>query len=202
MAPIAGPSADLQGRLEVWAPLLKGGKTDDLVRQLTELGATSIVCFEATRSVARLAPAKVAGRVARWETIAQEATRQCGRVEVPTVAHCPQLPDDGPGVYLWEDGGASASEVLGGWGTVPLRILVGPEGGLDTVDAAALDAAGWTPASLGPRVLRAETAVVAAASASAAALSGTERSWPLCWSAASSVAVRNTAPRRSHRSKW
>ena len=164
LAPVARPSADAVGRLEVWVPLLKGGKTDDLVRQLTELGAAQITCFTATRSVARLEPAKAARRIGRWETIATEATRQCGRVHVPAIAFSSELPGAPEGVFFWEEEGETAASlmsrvVVDG----ALRVLIGPEGGLDEVDVSALRAAGWRAASLGPRVLRAETAVVTAA---------------------------------------
>lgn len=166
-----GASADPAAHLEVWLPLLKGGKTDDLVRQLTELGAAQIVCFVATRSVARLVPLKVPKRLARWETIATEATRQCGRVSVPTIRFVSGLPTAGPGVYLWEEGGEPAHVALlaaGAGGT--LRVLTGPEGGLDPADATALDACGWVAASLGSRILRAETASIAAATLALTAL--------------------------------
>jgi len=168
---VTGPSADPAGRLEVWVPLLKGGKTDDLVRQLTELGVAHITCFTSTRSVARLEPPKRAKRVARWETIAAEATRQCGRVEVPGVCFSAGLPEAGPGVYLWEEGDAPAHAAFSGAvAEGVLRVLTGPEGGLAAADAAALAAVGWTPASLGARILRAETAVVAAATLGLVAL--------------------------------
>jgi len=156
-------------RLEVWLPLLKGGKTDDLVRQLTELGAARVVPFVSSRSVARV-PAespKATRKLARWRDIAAEATRQCGRGDTPEVAAPGGLPEVGPGVVFWEDGGSSPRAALGA--TVnehaepPLRILTGPEGGLSEAEVRALQALGWRVASLGPRVLRAETAVVAAA---------------------------------------
>ncbi len=75
-----------------------------------------------------------------------------------------ELPTAGPGVFLWEGGGGPARDVLGAAvAGSRLSVLVGPEGGLDASEAAALEVAGWSPASLGPRILRAETAVIAAA---------------------------------------
>ncbi len=156
-------------RLEVWLPLLKGGRTDDLVRQLTELGAGRVVPFVSSRSVARL-PAegpKTARRVARWRDIATEATRQCGRGDVMEVASPAGLPAVGPGVVFWEGGGGAPREALrearSAAPAEPLRVLTGPEGGLTEAEVRALEARGWRVASLGARVLRAETAVVAAA---------------------------------------
>jgi 16S rRNA (uracil1498-N3)-methyltransferase len=165
------PSANPVGHLEVWVPLLKGGRTDDLVRQLTELGAGSLRCYVASRSVARLEPSKIDKRVGRWQTIAAEATRQCGRTDVPIVSFSRSLPERGPGVYFWEEGGAPAatalSEGVQGGG---VSLLIGPEGGLDRTEASHLDEVGWVAASLGARVLRAETAVVAAATLGLVAL--------------------------------
>lgn len=162
--PVAAPAV---AALEVWLPLLKGGRTDDLVRQLTELGARRIVPFAGSRSVVRLRGQRLAERAQRWRRIAAEATRQCGRTDVPEVAPAPGLPDEGPGVFFWE--GASAEELardvlcsaFGEGGTA--RVLVGPEGGLDLTEVVHLQQAGWRAAWLGSRVLRAETAVVVAA---------------------------------------
>ena len=70
------PSSDPAGRLEMWVPLLKGGKTDDLVRQLTELGVAAVTCYVSSRSVARLDPGKVerarswkVGKGRSWEVV-------------------------------------------------------------------------------------------------------------------------------------
>ena len=165
------PSANPDGRLEVWVPLLKGGKTDDLVRQLTELGASAIRCYVASRSVARLEASKVEKRVTRWQTIASEATRQCGRTDVPMVGFSPGLPASGSGVYLWEAEGAPAATALSeACGDGSLTLLIGPEGGLSKADADHLEALGWKSASLGARILRAETAVIAGATLSLVAL--------------------------------
>jgi 16S rRNA (uracil1498-N3)-methyltransferase len=165
------PSANPEGRLEVWVPLLKGGKTDDLIRQLTELGASVLSCYVASRSVARLEPSKIDKRVARWQTIAEEATRQCGRTDVPIVSFSKGLPVHGPGVYLWEADGAPAAAALSrGAQDGGLRLLIGPEGGLDRSDAEHLDEIGWSAASLGARVLRAETAVLVGATLGLVAL--------------------------------
>jgi 16S rRNA (uracil1498-N3)-methyltransferase len=154
--------ADPTRELEVWLPLLKGGRTDDLVRQLTELGTTRVVPWVGARSVVRPRDARAAKQLARWRRIAEEATRQCGRADVPEIADIAPLPNAGPGVFFWEGGGTPVSELLTRPDVDGSRLLVGPEGGLTDGEAATLTAAGWTAASLGARVLRAETAVVAA----------------------------------------
>ncbi len=161
-----GPDANPQGALEMALPLLKGGRTDDLIRQLTELGATSILVYTSQRSVARLESARADKKLARWRTIAEEATRQCGRTDTPTVGFHLGLPPGGPHhVFLWEEAptGPRAREVMSSLvGQGALTVLVGPEGGLAPEEASLLRERGWAQASLGARVLRAETAAVTA----------------------------------------
>jgi 16S rRNA (uracil1498-N3)-methyltransferase len=161
-----GPDANPQGTLEVALPLLKGGRTDDLVRQLTELGATTILIYTSQRSVARLEVDRAEKKLTRWRTIAQEATRQCGRTDTPAVSVHGGLPPGGPHhVFLWEEAPAepSAREAMSACASSgTLTVLVGPEGGLSPEEAHTLREDGWSQASLGARILRAETAVVAA----------------------------------------
>ena len=171
LAVIDGPSADTESVLEVWLPILKGGKTDDLVRQLTELGVRAIIVYGARRAVVRLQPDKLSKRLIRWSTIAAEATRQCGRLSVPEVRLEPELPMKSIGFFFWEHAKTPAAEALHGHdGRHPLRLLIGPEGGLDTIEAEYLEGIGWRAMSLGPRILRAETAVVVGATLGLAAL--------------------------------
>lgn len=162
-----GPDANPEGTLEVTMALLKGGKTDDLIRQLTELGASSIVVYTSQRCVARLDPARAQKKLARWRTIAEESTRQCDRTDTPTVGFHEGLPPGGDHhVFLWEEAPlepcareAMVQAAEGG----RLTLLIGPEGGLEPTEASELVSRGWRQSSLGPRVMRAETAVVAAA---------------------------------------
>ena len=101
--------------LEVWLPLLKGGRSDDLVRQLTELGATRIVPYASRFAVVRLDAARARDRHARMQAIAREAGNQCGRTLLPEVMMpVDGLPSIGPDAFLWEGGGAAAREVLAG----------------------------------------------------------------------------------------
>lgn len=152
------PTANPRRPLEVWVPLLKGGKAEDLVRPLVELGATAIVPFSCKRSVVRLDDKRALERQRRMQAIADEACQQCGRTDRPEVlAYVDHLPKTGPGVFLWEEGGgASVDAGLAEAG----RVLSGPEGGLDPSEAEHLVGLGWRPMWLGHRILRAETAVL------------------------------------------
>jgi len=158
----AAPDRNPSVALEVWVPLLKGGRTDDLVRQLTELGVTRIAPYASRHAVVKLEAGKVADKHERMRAIVREAGNQCGRTLLPEVLApiigIPTISPAGPAAFLWEGGGAPAREVLG---QPPAHILIGPEGGLAPEEAEALVKRGWRATTLGARILRAETAVVA-----------------------------------------
>lgn len=161
--------ADPAVTLEVWVPLLKGGKSDEVVRQLVELGVSRVVPFQSAHAIVRLDGKKAAQRQARWQEIADLATQQCARVRPVEVAAVAPLPDRGPaGVFFWEEPGPLARDVLAD--APPGRILFGPEGGLAAREVAALRALGWRSAWLGPRILKADTATVAGATLALSAL--------------------------------
>lgn len=154
---------DPAAELEIWLPLLKGGRADDLVRQLTELGVARIVPWTGRRSVARADAGKAGQKLARWRSIAREACQQCGRTWAPEILEPAGLPEVGPGVFFYEGGGVDARAALSEAVTQGrLRVLTGPEGGLDPVEVAALESLGWRAAHLGPRILRADTAILCA----------------------------------------
>ncbi|ACL63627.1 protein of unknown function DUF558 [Anaeromyxobacter dehalogenans 2CP-1] len=157
------------GGAPVWllVALAKGEKIDLVVQKATELGAARIAPFAAERSVVRLEPEKGEARAARWRRIAEEAARQCGRADVPEVrapaplgAALAEVPA-GFGAFVFHPGGAALSEAApspaGGYAAV-----VGPEGGLTDAEREACARAGARDTSLGPRVLRAETAAIVA----------------------------------------
>jgi len=154
--------ANPKAPLEVFLPILKGGRSDGLIRQLTELGATRLVPMVWERGQVRPNAEKGAKMRSRWLRISDEAGRQCERTDrVEVAAHQTTLPE-GPGVFLCAREGLSPSEAWAAHSGAELRLAVGPEGGFSPAEVTALTAQGWTPLYLGPRVLRAETAVVAA----------------------------------------
>lgn len=143
-------------------------RMDWLVEKATELGAASIQPVAAARSVLKLAGERAAKRQAHWQAIAVAACEQCGRNRVPPVAAPLPLADwlrrpsaEGARLLLSLQGGARPlQEAAGHAGAV--WVLHGPEGGLSAQEEDAALAQGFAPASLGARVLRAETASVAA----------------------------------------
>jgi len=143
----------------------KGARMDLLVQKTCELGVARIVPVTTERSVVRPEP----GRSLRWEKIAREAARQCGRADVPTVSApttlaaafaAPELPPCR--LVLWEQQrGRPLRAALGA--PAPTVVLVGPEGGFSPAEIAAAETAGFVPVALGPRILRVETAAIVAA---------------------------------------
>lgn len=156
-------------RITLLVGLLKHDKMDWVVQKATELGVAGIVPVACARAVVRLEGERAASRAQRWQKIASEATRQCGGARVPVVAEVQPLaaalatPAD-LRVLFWEDpraGGARAA-LRGGTVVSSVAALIGPEGGFTEAEAAAAQAAGYVPVGLGPRILRAETAALAA----------------------------------------
>lgn len=160
-------------RLIVAQAYLKDRKMDRLLRRLCELGMTEWRPFIAARSVARPPRKRMAARLERWQSIAREAAKQCRRVDLPIIHNCvtfdallAESPDCRQRLLFWEetprafDWPASRRDDRE---SDRVMIMLGPEGGFtgDEVDRAR--AHGFTIAGLGPRVLRADTAALAAA---------------------------------------
>jgi 16S rRNA (uracil1498-N3)-methyltransferase len=144
----------------------RGNKMDDIVRMGTELGLAAILPARTDRTVAD--PAE--HRVERWRRITQEAAKQCGRADLPEVAAVRPLDeilaDLAPAdlfIVPWERAVQSIGSVASRVPFVTATILIGPEGGLAEREVAAAGAVGGHPVSLGPLLLRTETAGAVAA---------------------------------------
>ena len=143
-------------------------RMDTLVEKATELGVAAIQPLECERSVLRLAGERATRRREHWQAVAAAASEQCGRAVVPPVA-LPRRVDDwlaalpAQGLRLV----LSLADDAAPWPQVavraagPVLALSGPEGGLTPQEEMAARAAGFRPVSLGPRVLRADTAPLA-----------------------------------------
>jgi 16S rRNA (uracil1498-N3)-methyltransferase len=151
--------------------LLSAEKMDWVMQKAVELGAARIQPLATERAVARLAGERAEKRLAHWRGVAEAACEQCGRNRVPEVAPVAALPGwlgaragAGDGCFvLAPAAGAGLRELARPRG--PLTLLVGPEGGLAPGELAAAEAAGFRRLTLGPRVLRTETAGMAALAA-------------------------------------
>lgn len=160
-----------RGELAVAQAMLKDQKMDLLVRQLTELGMTAWRPFISARAVSQPDARRQAARTERWERIAREAVKQCRRGRVPAIASVGQFEqvlEEGcrfeTRIFFWEDARHPLPPMPEGRPEEMGKILlvVGPEGGFTAEEAAAAQQAGFRLAGLGPRILRAETAAVAA----------------------------------------
>ncbi len=164
-------SAPPRRSVSVLQGLPKGDKLEWVLQKGTELGAAAFYPVATVRSVVKLEPRRAQERTARWAKIAEEAARQCRRNDVPVV-HAPQplleaaralapgtallvLDEEENAVPLGEAFRACAPQA-------PVALVVGPEGGLAREEVAALVALGARGVSLGSRILRTETAALAA----------------------------------------
>jgi 16S rRNA (uracil1498-N3)-methyltransferase len=154
---------------------LKGDRMELVVQKATELGVAGIWPVVTDRTATAARPALHGSRDERWARVASGAAEQCGRAVVPHVAPTVRLADlvarpfDGTRVALLETAGHPPLPSLARPAGAALLLLVGPAGGFAPQEAARLQAAGFLAASLGPRILRAETAAVAAVAIAQAA---------------------------------
>ncbi|HUG02863.1 MAG TPA: 16S rRNA (uracil(1498)-N(3))-methyltransferase [Steroidobacteraceae bacterium] len=148
--------------------IARSERMDLIVQKATELGVTAIQPVAMARSVVRLDDGARARKLAHWRGVAIAASEQCGRATLPEIAEpigfaawLQQRPGaDTRRIQLAPDAGASLAAAAAG--AERIELLVGPEGGLDEPERDAALAAGYLACRLGPRVLRSETAAVAA----------------------------------------
>jgi 16S rRNA (uracil1498-N3)-methyltransferase len=167
--PIAEPAAS-SWRLAIAVALIKGERMEWCLQKLTEVGADDIVVMHTARTVVRLDGDRATSRISRWTAVAIDAARQSHRATVPTISIAP-----------------SFEAALATLATAPLRLIahplaaddlaaaiaaarpaaprtaalaIGPEGGFAPTELDLALSLGWSPISLGPHILRAETAAI------------------------------------------
>ena len=158
-------------QITVAQALLKDRKMDLLVRQLTELGITRWIPFIAKRSVPRPDKKRLFTRTERWKKIAKEALKQCKRgrvIEIGETVFFEEMLDLGESfdlkIVFWE----SEFKLVNSELPKPDRqiktifAVLGPEGGLTSQEIESARNRGFVTAALGPRILRAQTATIAA----------------------------------------
>ncbi|MBS1857483.1 MAG: 16S rRNA (uracil(1498)-N(3))-methyltransferase [Acidobacteria bacterium] len=164
LEPLASPP--LPARVTLCAALIKFDRFEWIVEKATELGVERILPVEATRTERGLFEAS-RKRSERWQRIARESSQQSRRVRVPEILPAARFTEalgmEAPHRFFLEE--AEAPALLH---EIPeerqdtVALLLGPEGGWTDAERAAAHAAGWRAVSLGPLVLRAETAACAA----------------------------------------
>lgn len=144
----------------------RGERMDVVVQKATELGVKRIVPVLAERTVVRLNEAQAASRLRHWRAISVAACEQCGRNRLPEITPPMSLQaflvsdlPDGLRLLLQPDGGLKARDLPT---SAAATLLIGPEGGLSDAERTAALAAQFRGLSLGPRILRTETAALAA----------------------------------------
>ncbi|WP_439112450.1 16S rRNA (uracil(1498)-N(3))-methyltransferase [Hydrogenophaga sp.] len=151
-------------------------RMDWLVEKATELGVASLQPLHTAHSVLRLSGERATKKQAHWQAVATAACEQCGGNRVPSVLPVAELaawlkstPSTDPAapvlrcVLSLAEGSQPLATVLASQpANAPVVFLSGPEGGLSPSEDAAARSAGFVPVTLGPRVLRAETAALAA----------------------------------------
>lgn len=159
-------------RITLLQGLARGERMDWVIQKATELGVAAIVPVASNRSVVQLEAERGDRRVQHWRAVAAAACEQCGRNSPPRI-DAPQdfsaalaSVADLPLQLLLEPGsGRALREVLGERPPKALALLVGPEGGWDELEIELARQAGCATVQLGPRVLRTETAGLAALAA-------------------------------------
>lgn len=165
------PSNELPVHVTIANGLAKGDKHDLIVQKSTELGVSEVILFKAERSIVKWDEKKGKKRIERLQKIAHQAAEQCHRTVIPkvenplTVKQLIQKSEEYD-VCLYADEEAAKQDnrprlvdrVKDLNKNDKLLIIFGPEGGLSRNEAADLQAAGFLPVALGPRILRTETA--------------------------------------------
>ena len=146
--------------------IARSERMDLMVQKATELGVAAILPVTTARSVVRLDRETRERKLAHWRGIAVAACEQCGRARIPSIvapvplAECLGAPAAGARLLLAPDAPLSLADAARGQSSI--EVLVGPEGGLEDGERDAALAAGFRTCRLGPRVLRSETAAIAA----------------------------------------
>lgn len=149
---------------------LQGGdKMDFTIQKAVELGVRHIVPVDSRRSVMRLAGERAAKRIAHWQGVVAAACEQCGRNQVPLVAPLEKLENwlarPAPGALRLMLMPTAEQTLASITPAAEVQLLIGAEGGLDPQEVLAAQQAGFQGVRLGPRVLRTETAGLAALAA-------------------------------------
>jgi 16S rRNA (uracil1498-N3)-methyltransferase len=146
-----------------------GDRMDTALQKSTELGVRKIVPVLSERSVVRLSGDRAEKRLAHWRSVVIAACEQCGRNHIPGISDITDISD-----FLEQPGGPGVRLLLSPDASTALRqlspaldvvLLIGPEGGLTASEREAAGRAGFVPVRFGPRILRTETAPLAAIAA-------------------------------------
>jgi 16S rRNA (uracil1498-N3)-methyltransferase len=161
----------------------RGDRMDFIVQKATELGVARIVPVLSQRSVVRLDAGQAQSKANHWRAVTVSACEQCGRNRLPLIETAQPLlnylgksvpgtgprlvfePESAPQPHSAADQALPAAALNGGWAKVSVaeaHVAIGPEGGFTSDELEAFRVSGYSQGGLGPRVLRTETAAIAA----------------------------------------
>lgn len=159
--------------INLFQSLAKSGIMDFIIEKATELGVERIIPFASIRSVAKIPKDKIPAKCARWQKVALEAARKCGRANVPkiediltfdNVLNTPH--EDEVKLIFWEEEKQTTVKQIFRDEKVrrarAFSIIIGPEGGLTADEVARASEKGFIPVSLGSQVLKVDTALMSA----------------------------------------
>ena len=157
--------------IRLFQALPKGDKMEWILQKAVELGVSEVVPVLTERCISRPDEKSMDKKLARWQKIAVEAAKQCGRGRIPAVRPLVRFPEAAQmlgrmekGLFFYEKGGLPIKEALRSHAG-QIGIFIGAEGGFSPEEARLAQDAGAVCASLGSRILRCETAPLAALSA-------------------------------------
>lgn len=156
--------------LRLFQAMPKGDKMDFIVQKAVECGACEIIPFFSKRCVSRPDRKQLVKKTERWQRIAYEAAKQCGRGIIPKVGETVEfsalpgmISPENTGILFYECAQTPLREAVQEF-SKNIDIVIGSEGGFEPSEAEKLVEAGLTSVSLGKRILRCETAPIAAIS--------------------------------------
>ena len=162
-------AAEPAQRITLYQGLPKGDKMELIVQKCVELGVTEIVPVAAERSIVRIKPGEFGGKRTRYQRVAYEAAKQCGRGIIPEIADITTFKAADMSrhdliiiAYEDEKGNTLKSLLRANMQASDIAIVIGPEGGLERAEVDILTQKGGIAVTLGPRILRTETAGMAA----------------------------------------
>ena len=153
--------------------LPKADKMDFILEKATELGCSRVAPFRSSRTIPQVDAQDARRKTARWERVALAAAKQCGSARVPDIPGLLSYPaalalagsSEARIVFYEGERRFGLKEVLSGMGQAKsVALLIGPEGGFSEDEVREAERAGFVRAGLGQRILRVETAAVAAVS--------------------------------------
>lgn len=157
-------------RVRLFQAFPKGDKMDFIVQKAVECGVSEIVPMMTKRCVSRPDEKSLPKKLERWRKIALEAAKQCGRGIIPTVSAPVTLrqaaetcPESDTKLFFYECADVPLKKAVSGF-SENVDVIIGSEGGFDKSEAEMMVAKGFAEVSLGKRILRCETAPIAALS--------------------------------------